>query len=192
MGINVTRLHPDGTRDTNFVAGPFSPGPFGTESIQCFALQPDGRILIGGNFTNFNGVTRMRVARLEANGALDPVFDPGRGANNTVYSMALEPDGKVVIGGAFTMVNGFVRSGVARLNGDQPVVQFAAAGMAPAGPVLTLKTTPGGVYVIDATGDFQHWTSISTNTASGYELIVSDPAAHGLDRRFYRARQVPR
>jgi hypothetical protein len=131
------------------------------------------------------------VARLESNGALDTVFDPGRGADNTVYALALEPDGKVIIGGAFSMVNGYLRNGVARLNGDQPVARFAAAAMAPGGTVLTLHTTPGGVYVIEATGDFQKWTSISTNAASGYELIVNDPAAHGLDRRFYRARQVP-
>jgi hypothetical protein len=64
--------------------------------------------------------------------------------------------------------------------------------MAAGGPRLILQTTPGGVYVIEATGNFQNWIAISTNTAAGYELIVQDPAAHGLDRRFYRARQVPR
>src|SRR5204862_31067 len=89
-------------------------------------IQADGRILIGGNFTNYNGTTRIRIARLETNGSLDAVFDPGRGADNVVYSMALEPDGKVVIGGAFTVVNGFVRPGVARPKGGDPVYRLAS------------------------------------------------------------------
>jgi hypothetical protein len=90
------------------------------------------------------------------------------------------------------MVNGFVRNGVARLNGDQPVARFVAASMGAGGPVLTLKTTPGGVYVIDASADLVNWLPLRTNTSSGYELIFTDSTAHGLDRRFYRSRQVPR
>src|SRR6185503_21118566 len=97
-----------------------------------------------------------------------------------VYSVALEPDGKVVIGGAFTMVNGFIRNGVARLNGDQPVVQFAAASMGGSGPVFNLRTTPGGLYVIDATTDLVHWAPLSTNRASSYNLIFTDSSGHGL------------
>ena len=90
------------------------------------------------------------------------------------------------------MVNGFLRNGVARLNGDQAVVQFAAAGLAAGGPLLTLQTTPGGVYVIEVTSDLIHWTPIQTNSASGYEMTITDPTAHGQGRRFYRACQVPR
>src|SRR6185503_13620776 len=159
----IARFNPNGALDLSFNTG------LGANSeIRSIALQPDGRILVAGNFTNFNGVTRMRVARLESAGAVDPVFDPGRGADNTVYSVALEPDGKVVIGGSFTMVNGFIRNGVARLNGDQPVVQFAAAGMGGTGPLFNLRTTPGGLYVIDATTDFVSWSALSTNRASSY------------------------
>lgn len=183
----LARLNTNGTLDVTF-----NPGAGANGDVRAILLQPDGRILIGGSFTNYDGTPRVRVARLESGGALDTTFDPGRGANNTVYSMALEPDGKVVMGGAFTMVNGYVRHGVARLNGDQPPVQFAAAAMGQGGPLLTLRTTPGGVYVIEASRDFQSWTPIRTNAASGYELLFTDPGAHGLDRRFYRARQVPR
>jgi uncharacterized delta-60 repeat protein len=187
MRGRIARFNANGTLDFGF-----NTGTGANADIRGIAVQPDGRIIIVGGFTNFNGVTRMRVARLESTGALDPVFDPGRGADNTVYSVALEPDGKVVIGGAFTMVNGFVRNGVARLNGDQPVARFVAASMGAGGPVLTLKTTPGGVYVIDASADLVNWLPLRTNTSSGYELIFTDSTAHGLDRRFYRSRQVPR
>ena len=183
----LARLNANGSLDFGF-----NPGAGLNADVRAITLQLDGRILIGGNFTNYNGTTRIRIARLEANGALDPVFDPGRGADNVVYSMALEPDGKVVIGGAFTMVNGFVRRGVARLNGDQVIPRFAAAGMSAGMPILQLRTTPGGRYVIEASGDLQAWTPISTNSSAGYELIVNDPTAHGIHQRFYRARQVPR
>ncbi|HEU0008861.1 MAG TPA: Calx-beta domain-containing protein [Verrucomicrobiae bacterium] len=183
----IARFNASGTLDFGF-----NTGSGANADIRAIAVQPDGRIIVAGNFTNFNGVTRMRVARLEASGALDSVFDPGRGADNTVYSVALEPDGKVVIGGAFMMVNGFLRNGVARLNGDQPVARFVAASMGATGPVLTLRTTPGGVYVIDASTNLVNWLPLKTNTTSGYELIFTDSTAHGLDWRFYRARQVPR
>jgi len=182
----LARLNANGTLDFGF-----NPGTGLNADVRAITIQADGRILIGGNFTNYNGTTRIRVARVEANGNLDPVFDPGRGADNVVYSMALEPDGKVVIGGAFTMVNGFVRHGVARLNGDQVAPRFAAAGMSSGMPLLRLHTTPGARYVIEASDTLQGWRPIGTNVASGYQMIVNDPTAHGA-RRFYRARQIPR
>ncbi len=61
--------------------------------------QPDGKVLIGGEFTSYNGVPRNRIARINADGSLDASFNPGSGADGTVNSMALQADGKVVVGG---------------------------------------------------------------------------------------------
>ena len=73
--------------------------------IRRIALQPDGKILICGFFTTVKGTSRARIARLNADGTLDTTFDPPGGANNTVNDMALQPDGKIIIGGSFTGVN---------------------------------------------------------------------------------------
>jgi hypothetical protein len=51
-------------------------------------------------------------------GSLDPSFDPGDGPNGVVRYLALAPDGKVLIGGGFTEVNGHFRTHLARLHPD--------------------------------------------------------------------------
>jgi len=66
------------------------------------ALQPDGRVLIGGEFTSIGGVPRNRIARLNANGTLDTTFDPANGADGIVYSIVRQNDGGVLLSGAFT------------------------------------------------------------------------------------------
>ena len=79
------------------------------------ALQGDGKIIIGGQFTTYNGTGRNYIARLNADGTLDAGFNPGTGANNTIQTTALQGDGKIIIGGVFTSYNGTGRNRVARV-----------------------------------------------------------------------------
>jgi uncharacterized delta-60 repeat protein len=106
----IARLNVDGTLDTSF-----NPGSGANSSVNALALQSDGKVLLGGIFTSVGGTARTRIARLNANGSLDTSFDPGSGANNTVWALALQSDGKVLLGGAFTSVNGTPRNSIARL-----------------------------------------------------------------------------
>jgi uncharacterized delta-60 repeat protein/uncharacterized repeat protein (TIGR01451 family) len=111
----LARLEKSGQID-----GTFLPGPGASDTVRALALQQDGRILVGGLFTNLGGVVRNRIGRLNPDGSLDGSYDPGAGADNPVYAIALHRDsahlGKAVIGGAFSMVDGVNRSFVARLN----------------------------------------------------------------------------
>ena len=113
----IARLYANGNLDTTF-----DPGtgvlPTYNGGVAPIRIQSDGKILIGGNFTLFNGVNRNLIARLNANGSLDASFNPGTGADGIVRSLALQSDGRVLIGGDFTTVNGVVRPHVARLYGD--------------------------------------------------------------------------
>lgn len=79
-------------------------------------VQTDGKIVVGGSFTSLGGVTRNRIARLNANGTLDASFNPN--VDGDVYTTALQPDGKIVIGGGFTTVGGTTHNYIARLNAD--------------------------------------------------------------------------
>jgi uncharacterized delta-60 repeat protein len=106
----VFRLNADFSVDSSF-----NPGTGPNNDLFSIALEPDGKVLIGGYFTAVNGTNRNGIARLNANGSLDPSFNPGTGASD-VYSIALQPDGKVLIFGFFTTVNGTNRNGLARLN----------------------------------------------------------------------------
>ena len=112
---SVARLNPDLSLDTTF-----NPGGVGTAgSVFTTALQGDGRIVIGGSFTSYNGATINRLARLNADGTLDPSFAIGAGGpNGNVNSLLALPGGRVLIGGAFSSYNGTGRGGVARINAD--------------------------------------------------------------------------
>jgi uncharacterized delta-60 repeat protein len=116
----IKRHNADGSLDTTFDQGT---GP--NLSIYTAAVQPDGRIIIAGNFTTYNGVTRRRLARLESNGSLDASFEPGLGADASIYSLNLLEDGKLVIGGEFSGYGTGYRSHIAEVYGDQ-LVTWAA------------------------------------------------------------------
>lgn len=129
----LARLNGDGTRDTGF-------NPSLDDSPLAMAPQPDGKVMVGGYFRFAGGVARSRVARLNADGTLDTTFaDPLVGpflpADAAVWAIALQPDGKVLIGGTFTSVGGQDRANVARVNADG-----------------TLDTTFVDPLIVDATG----------------------------------------
>jgi uncharacterized delta-60 repeat protein len=110
---NFVRLNSDGSQDTGF-----NPGTENQSSVNSIALQSDGKILIGGTFTSYNGITENYLARLDSDGSVDISFNQGTGANNYVKSIAVQSDGKILIGGAFTFYNGSLKNRIARLNSD--------------------------------------------------------------------------
>jgi uncharacterized delta-60 repeat protein len=191
----IARLNADGSLDTSF-----NPGSAANGTVWCLGLDNGNgnsvdaiRILAGGEFTQFAGARRNRIVRLSATGALDPTFDPGLGANNTVYSLAPLANGKIIIGGEFTAVNGFPRNGVARLNGDtggETLRIRSGFGFSANTFHLSVDAVAGRRYSLDLSTDLINWTPVMTNTAVGavLDFIDNTPAP---DRRFYRARQVP-
>ena len=75
-------------------------------SVRAMAVQPDGKVIIGGVFTEVDGVGYNYLARLNADGSVDTSFDIGTGANEVVNAVAVQPDGKIIVGGNFTELNG--------------------------------------------------------------------------------------
>lgn len=95
----------------------YAPGV--TSLVNALAVQPNGQVVIGGNFTTVNGTSRSRIARLYADGSLDTAFLNGlSGASSTVNALVAQSDGHIVIAGNFSTVNGSTRYGVARLNAN--------------------------------------------------------------------------
>ena len=109
----IARLNANGSLDSSF-----NPGTGTDGYVLSVALQPDGKVLIGGSFTTVNGTNRSNIARLNANGSLDSTFNPGAGAHGIVRSIVLQADGNLLIGGDSTIVNGVARPHLARLYGD--------------------------------------------------------------------------
>ena len=99
----------------------FNPGTGADARVFSVACQADGKLILGGQFSRFDGVARNRVVRLQENGAVDMSFVVGTGADSSVNSVAVAPDGKVLVGGDFYGFNGFARSRLARLGTDGTV-----------------------------------------------------------------------
>jgi uncharacterized delta-60 repeat protein len=93
----------------------------GSPIVHAALPQPDGRVLIGGWFNGVNGALRNNLARLNADGSVDPGFQPGLGADGTVLRLALQADGRVILVGDFRTVNARPRPLIARLNSDGSV-----------------------------------------------------------------------
>ena len=102
----VARANPNGTLDTTFETGT---GTF-EGRVNDVAVDSGGKILIGGNFNNYNGVAIDRIARLNPNGSLDTTFGAGTETEGDVHAIAMQPDGKVVIVGQLIMYNGVART----------------------------------------------------------------------------------
>ncbi|MCY7345041.1 MAG: carboxypeptidase regulatory-like domain-containing protein, partial [Pyrinomonadaceae bacterium] len=83
-------------------------------SVVATAIQPDGKIIIGGGFTSVLGTPRNNIARLNTDGTLDLGFDPN--ANSGVSVIAVQTDGKILAGGGFTTIGGQPRNNIARLD----------------------------------------------------------------------------
>jgi uncharacterized delta-60 repeat protein len=114
---NLARLNPNGTLDTSFLNGLAGTGNSG--QVSAIVVQPDGKILVGGYFTSFNGTPRNMIARLNYDGTLDASFQNGLAGGYWsfyVSSLALKPDGKIVAGGYFRMSAN--SSSVAQLNAN--------------------------------------------------------------------------
>ncbi len=148
----VWRFNANGTRDTGFVTGTGAGG--GTDpAVYAILQQPDGKLLIGGRFTAYGATTRINLARLNEDGTLDESFVPGNGTNGAVRALALEPDGRVLVAGDFTIFGPAVRGGVARLNADGSLdTTFGASGVGAAGPVKDVLRQSDGRIVVG--GDF--------------------------------------
>ncbi|HTZ20633.1 MAG TPA: delta-60 repeat domain-containing protein, partial [Opitutaceae bacterium] len=107
--MSIARLNADGTLDPGF-------DPNGTGNVMSLIVQPDGKILMCGNFLTVGGWSRSGIARLQTSGNLDENFNPS--ANGQVNSMVLQADGSILVGGAFSGISNVTRARLARLNAD--------------------------------------------------------------------------
>jgi len=119
-----------GTWKKWFLAGGLNDSEFNTMNyysganwvVITIAAQSDGKIILGGGFTKFNGVTVNYIVRLNSDGTVDTAFAANTGAfvgaNSNIYRIAIQSDGKILVGGGFTAFNGTVTNYILRLNSD--------------------------------------------------------------------------
>lgn len=155
----LVRLNGDGSFDSAF--NPLLIPPQVAQSVvgslitvNALAAQPDGKVCVGGNFSTSGGLPGNSIVRLGTSGNLDPSFDAGAGATlqgfaAEIYAVAVQPDGKIIVGGYFDQFGGEPRNNVARLNADGSVdAGFQASNLGPDDRVQTLELQPDGKCLI--------------------------------------------
>lgn len=138
----------------------FYPGMGANNSVRKTAIQTDGKIIIAGDFSSFNGISRNQIARLNTDGSLDTSFNPGTGANSRIHALAIQTDGKILIGGFFTNYNGTNINRIARLNIDGTLDTSFDVGTG-TGIVNVIKIQTDGKAIIG--GSFLSYNGITSN-----------------------------
>lgn len=106
----LARIGWTGGNDSSFA------NPQLTGWVYSIGVQKNGGYIVGGDFTSAGGGTQSKLARILSNGAVDGSFAPTFNAGAYINAVAIQPDGKIIIAGSFTTVNGTARTRVARLN----------------------------------------------------------------------------
>lgn len=122
QGITVNKLailNPNGSLDMSFNVGL---GPnyvdqnYGSSSMIC--EQSDGKLIVVGNFTTFNGISKKNIVRLNLDGTIDTSFNVGTSSNGYITCVKLQNDGKILCGGKFSQFNGQAKASMIRLNSN--------------------------------------------------------------------------
>ena len=94
----IVRINTDGTKDTSF-----NPGTGFIAETDVVRVQPDGKLLVGGNFTSYSGSTVNKIVRINPDGTRDTSFNIGTGfSNGIVYDIQLQSDNKIIVVGSFS------------------------------------------------------------------------------------------
>ncbi|OUJ71638.1 hypothetical protein BXP70_21400 [Hymenobacter crusticola] len=161
---SLAKLNADGTLAADFTpgSGPMQAGYAGP--VAAMTVQPDGKILLGGLFSSYDGVAANSLVRLNANGSVDQTFTTalnkgfvdsyGRAAD--VQGVVIQPDGKVLVCGTFENYNNTGRSGLVRLNSDGSLdVSFNPASIGKRVQAVALDSRTNAVVIHTSDGTQQ-------------------------------------
>ena len=169
---NFARLNANGTLDTAFNTGTGT-GTSILSRIKSIALQSDGKMVIAGEFSVYNGISRKGIARINANGTLDASFAVGTGiTSSSGQSVNLFEDGSILLAGNFTTYNNITRNRIAKISVRTiNVTSLSETGPFCAGASFDVNYAPVGTYnsdniftaqLSDASGSFSSPTAIGT------------------------------
>lgn len=162
------RLFPDGAEDPGF-----DTGTGGNQYITPPSVQGDGRVVISGHFTTFNGVPRNHIARLMPDGSHDPSFDPGTGPNQGGISATVMADGGIIVTGSFYEYNGVPTGRFIRLHPDGSLDQAFCPGNGPGAHADVIPLPDGGAF-LTGVSDYSSYPDIGYEPVNGMIRIHPD------------------
>lgn len=157
----VAQLSSTGDWNTNFDADEFNEAFSGY--ARSVLVQPDGKFVVAGEFYEVGGYWRRHIVRLDAQGHVDPCFDPGigLGSDQGARALARQNDGKILVGGEFDST---IWAGTANIARFLPQGECGATRiyLFPIDErVLVIATcAPGGTNIVQWSTDLVNWEAI--------------------------------
>jgi uncharacterized delta-60 repeat protein len=201
--LRIARLNSDGTLDNTFLPNSTFNG-FNNTVYTIELQQIDQKILVGGYFTTYSGVTQNYIVRLNTDGSIDDTFVVGDGFNFYVNTIKIQPDNKILVGGNFATYSGVTVNNIVRLNLDGSVDDTFVSGSGFNGEVnkiiidlFSYKILVGGSFTSYDGVTSNYITRLNTdgtkdNTfiiGSGFNSYVTALDFHPYDGRIYVAGQ---
>jgi uncharacterized delta-60 repeat protein len=193
--VPLLRLNADLQWDETFQTNLFAvSGGAMPPAVYSLLPQPDGKLIVGGFFEVVGGYWRRHIVRLTPEGHVDGCFDPGLGINNIyqpapVRALALQNDGRVVIGGYFQGIDtAWEQSNLGRLlpqSGCDLIRVYLKGGE---WGLAAATFPPGGTNYLEASEDLQSWHTVIGNGSNPF-IYHWWNAITASTQSFFRARQ---
>lgn len=188
------RLDANGAVENVFPTRSVKMGGPSSGLIGRFLPTPSGAIYFSGAFDHVDGEVRQGLARLNADGTLDPAFAPAVYVSPSPGALALQADGKVLVC-AGVIVGTTPKYVVVRLNGSGGTLpeRPRLGGFALLGGGTNQFQVAGGptTMIVQGSSDLASWQNIATNDVTGGVLRFVDTVAGQFAARFYRLLQAP-
>lgn len=173
------RVNADGSLDATFSVGLGFSGGTGY-GLQSMALNPNGNIYAAGDFTSFQGVQTNNIASVKPDGSIDMTFQAtnGVGLDNFAWCIESQPDGKVLIGGAFNSYNGYNSPKIVRLQQDGSVDSAWSIGDGFNGRIFAITVQPDGKILTG--GEFTSYNGSNANYLARFNTTLESVSAHAV------------
>jgi hypothetical protein len=162
----------DGAMDSTFhfnLATKQSPAA-GNGEITDAIQQADGKLILVGAFSTFNGVAANHIVRINLDGSVDQTFKAGTGSDNNISSITYNAiTDKIIITGSFTTYGGVTRKGVAMLNADGSIDNSFNFGTIAAGVATYAAQLNNGKVIV--TGNFKTYNTV---IRQGFMILNAD------------------
>lgn len=176
--ISLARLTANLDWDDSFSTDQFLTYLEGFPVVRAILEQPDGKLVVTGDFLTVGGYWRRNIARLDTQGRVDSCFDPGLGLTGYYpggSSLARQSDGRILVGGYFDSVDGRPIANIARLlpESDCDAIRVHFGRTSSYGGFYVAQTSPpGGMGIMEASTNLVDWIEM-------YQIFLPSMASYG-------------
>jgi uncharacterized delta-60 repeat protein len=186
----IVRINRNGSIDTSFVIGTGF-----NSNVNALKIQSDGKIIVGGQFTTYSGVTANGIVRLNSNGTRDNTFINGSGFSSpSVLAIELDSSGKIYVSGSFDSYSGTSTGSLVRLNSngsldqtfknitdsDVRVLRYSNDKLYAGGNLTVVYGKPfSGIAIFSSGGT--HLNSYTANTLTNALIVKNTHVRYNLD-----------